>query len=145
MKNESLIKSRKRVKDFGEVYTPPRIVKEMCDLVPQWSLEQTFLEPACGNGNFLVEVLKRKLAMCANADDIRIAVCSIYGVDLLSDNVREAKARMYEMIRNAGVSFDAEEILLVLNLNVQQGDFLMKTKANGKPLIFVDWRKLGWI
>lgn len=140
---EELIKSRKRVKDFGEVYTPSRIVKDMCDLVPQWTLEQTFLEPACGNGNFLVEILGRKLAMCRNADDVRRAVCSIYGVDLLCDNVREAKSRMYAAIQKCGIPFDAEEILLALNLNVQQGDFLTKTKANGKPLLFVDWKKKG--
>lgn len=57
------IKSRKRVKDFAEVYTNEREVKAMCDLIPTeiWdNIESTFLEPACGNGNFLVEILARK-------------------------------------------------------------------------------------
>lgn len=64
---EKLIKSKQRVSDFGEVFTPAHIVKDMCDLVPaeMWvSIDITFLEPACGTGNFLAEILARKLELC---------------------------------------------------------------------------------
>ena len=60
---EKLIKSKQRVQDFAEVYTPSWLVKDMCDLIPQemWNdIDKTFLEPACGNGNFLVEIFDRK-------------------------------------------------------------------------------------
>lgn len=60
-KTEPLIKSRNRVRDLAEVYTAEREVRAMLDLVPEFSLKQTFLEPACGNGNFLIEILRRKL------------------------------------------------------------------------------------
>ena len=69
---EKLIKSKKRVKDFAEVYTPQFIVKDMCDLIPSeiWeNIESTFLEPACGNGNFLVEIYARKLERCKDEND----------------------------------------------------------------------------
>lgn len=135
------IKSKKRVKDFAEVYTAEREVKAMCDLVPVWNeLDATFLEPSCGNGNFLLEILQRKLDICKDSNDILRAIQSIYGVDILSDNVRETKQRMYELLKKSGIAFDEEKVLLVLNCNIQQGDFLTKKKANGKELIFVKWR-----
>lgn len=74
---EKLIKSKQRVKDFAEVFTPKHIVKNMCDLVPEemWvSVDTTFLEPACGTGNFLAEILARKLELCKNWQDGLIAL-----------------------------------------------------------------------
>ena len=61
------IKSRKRVKAFGEVFTAEREVRAMCDLIPDWS--GNVLEPACGNGNFLVEIARRKLASGMTAEE----------------------------------------------------------------------------
>ena len=97
---EKLIKSKKRVKDFAEVYTPQFIVKDMCDLIPSeiWeNIESTFLEPACGTGNFLAEIYSRKLERCKNEKDGLKALNSIYGVDIQSDNVAESRLRLVEM------------------------------------------------
>lgn len=112
---EVLIKSRERVKQFGEVYTPAWMVSDMCDMVPQlrlddttYSLEDklnfTVLEPTCGNGNFLVELLRRKLhfAFSADEDDLVInlfkAVSSLQGIDIQRDNVIETRERMHDII-----------------------------------------------
>ena len=97
---EKLIKSKKRVKDFAEVYTPQFIVKDMCDLIPKetWdNIESTFLEPACGTGNFLVEIYARKLERCQNEKDGLKALNSIYGVDIQADNVCESRKRLVDM------------------------------------------------
>ena len=97
---EKLIKSKQRVKDFAEVFTPKHIVKDMCDLVPEemWTnVETTFLEPACGTGNFLVEILERKFKLCEDWQGGLIALKSVYGVDIQQDNVEEAKGRLFEM------------------------------------------------
>ena len=70
---EKIIKSKQRVKDFAEVFTHTHIVKDMCDLIPEevWNnIESTFLEPACGNGNFLVEIYERKLKLCKDELEI---------------------------------------------------------------------------
>lgn len=93
------IKSRKRVKEFAEVYTNDREVKAMCDLIPEseWTIEKTFLEPACGNGNFLVEILARKFERCKDEKDGLKALASIVGIDIQADNVDESRKRLYEM------------------------------------------------
>lgn len=99
MKNEQ-IKSRKRVKDFAEVYTNEREVKAMCDLIPKetWdNVESTFLEPACGNGNFLVEILDRKFERCKDEKDGLKALASIVGIDIQADNCEESRKRLYDM------------------------------------------------
>lgn len=97
---EKLIKSKQRVKDFAEVFTPKHIVKDMCDLIPEemWvSVETTFLEPACGTGNFLAEILERKFKLCENWEDGLRALKSVYGVDIQQDNVEETKLRLFDM------------------------------------------------
>lgn len=97
---EKLIKSKKRVKDFAEVYTPQFIVKDMCDLIPNeiWeNIESTFLEPACGNGNFLVEIYARKLERCKDEKDGLKALASIVGIDIQQDNVDESRLRLRSM------------------------------------------------
>ena len=94
------IKSRKRVKDFAEVYTNEREVKAMCDLIPAeiWdSVESTFFEPACGNGNFLAEILSRKFERCKDEKDGLKALASIVGIDIQADNCEESRKRLYDM------------------------------------------------
>ena len=94
------IKSKKRVKEFAEVYTNEREVKAMCDLIPSeiWeNIESTFLEPACGTGNFLVEIYARKLEHCKDEKDGLKALASIYGVDIQADNVAESRLRLVDM------------------------------------------------
>lgn len=117
------IKSKARVKDFGEVYTPPHIVSDMCDLIPNemWEPEKTFLEPSCGNGAFLAEILRRKLLRCAAPEEARIAVGSVYGIDILPDNVAESRNRMQRIAAAIFPGLDVEEIL---QKNIIQGDAL---------------------
>ena len=132
------IKSKERVSEFGEVFTPEHIVKEMLDLVKEqsYNIEDTFLEPACGNGNFLVEILARKLETAKrDIDNFNInvikALCSIYGVDIQHDNVEESKARMLEVIKSAYNSIgkeltanDLKTYIYILDKNIIWGDTL---------------------
>ena len=104
------IKSKKRVRDHGEVFTAEREVKAMCDLIPKWT--GNVLEPACGNGNFLVEIARRKHAAGMTPDE---ASSTIFGIDILQDNVVEARARLLEVLPGT------EEIL---KRNIVYGDFL---------------------
>ena len=94
------IKSKARVNKFAEVFTAEREVKAMCDLIPSevWEdIDSRFLEPACGNGNFLVEIFERKLNRCESAEQGLNALRSIYGIDIQQDNVEESKQRLFDM------------------------------------------------
>lgn len=117
------IKDKSRVKEHGEVFTPDSIVNDMLNLVdealgkdgvtinetPEDYISKTYLEPACGNGNFLIRILDRKLdavrKLPKEQQDIALlkAVSTIYGIDIQSDNVRESKQRMLELIENGSV------------------------------------------
>lgn len=104
--DEQLVKSKQRVKDAGEVFTPRWVVRDMLDLDEikdmSFELDTTFLEPACGNGNFIIQILLRKLtSVSKEAFDIDVArsVASIYGVDIAEDNVKETRARMMRAIK----------------------------------------------
>ncbi len=92
-----LIKSKERVKKNAEVFTPPEIVNEMLDRLPkeQWEESKTFLDPACGSGNMLIEVYRRKMKL--NHDPYTIA-SSTYGIDIMEDNVVECKQRLSSLI-----------------------------------------------
>lgn len=93
------IKSKKRVRDFAEVFTAEREVKAMCDLISRdvWdNIEITFLEPTCGNGNFLVEIYARKLEKCKDEREGLKALASIVGLDIQEDNVIESRNRLKE-------------------------------------------------
>ncbi|MDX6590487.1 MAG: hypothetical protein QOI84_1761, partial [Solirubrobacterales bacterium] len=109
------IKSRERVRDLAEVYTHEREISAMLDLVPDMfpsardpgNTDHTFLEPACGDGNFLVEILRRKLEYvtprrygCGKRFEHRVLRClaSVYGIDINDDNVRESRERMRSVI-----------------------------------------------
>ena len=106
MNEKKQVKSKKRVADHGEVFTNEREVNAMLDLVKHETerIDSRFLEPACGNGNFLAEVLRRKLKVVDqrygnNQMDWEryavIGVSSIYGVDILEDNAKECRERLY--------------------------------------------------
>src|SRR6218665_673318 len=99
---ESLVKSRQRVSDHGEVFTPAWLVSDMLDLVADETqrIDSRFLEPACGSGNFLVPILERKLAVvparCGRNDFERrhyalLALMCVYGIELLADNAAECR------------------------------------------------------
>ncbi|GDX46080.1 hypothetical protein LBMAG24_14080 [Bacteroidota bacterium] len=111
MNEKKQVKSKKRVADHGEVFTNEREVNAMLDLVKHETerIDSRFLEPACGNGNFLAEVLRRKLKVVDqrygnNQMDWEryavIAVSSIYGVDILEDNAKECRERLYTIFDN---------------------------------------------
>lgn len=93
------IKSKERVNKFAEVFTAEREVKAMCDLVDDECrrIDSTFLEPACGTGNFLVEILERKFSQCKTMDDGLTALASIFGIDIQADNVLETRERLLKM------------------------------------------------
>ena len=106
MGNTKQVKTKKRVTDHGEVFTSDREVNAMLDLVKQETerIDSRFLEPACGNGNFLAEVLKRKLVVVENKygksqieweRNSFIAISNIYGVDILEDNALECQERLF--------------------------------------------------
>lgn len=151
------VKSRKRVQEHGEVFTNEREVNAMLDMVKQETerIESRFLEPACGNGNFLAEVLRRKLAVVnrqykKNRDDYLryafVAVSSLYGVELLEDNAEECRERLYEIAENeakrAIKSPDPlflEAISFVLEKNILCGDALTLKNAGGEPIRFAEW------
>jgi len=151
--------SKQRVRDFGEVYTNPREVNAMLDLVKDEAarIESTFLEPAAGNGNFLVAILERKLATAERlhggtaeyeAKALQ-ALTTIYGIDILADNVAEARCRLLADFWNAywwqcpRPRNDAVVAAAgIVGENIQQGDFLTATRADGSPVTFLQWTLL---
>lgn len=151
------VKSRKRVQEHGEVFTNEREVNAMLDMVKQETerIESRFLEPACGNGNFLAEVLRRKLAVVAqqykkSPDDYMryafVAVSSLYGVDILEDNAEECRERLYGIVeaeaKRAIKKADAlflEAVRYLLHQNILCGDALTLKDSNGDPITFAEW------
>jgi SAM-dependent methyltransferase len=98
----SLTKSKARVKELGEVFTPPELVEEMLDRLPPdaWHPDRTFLDPSCGTGNFLVAVARRKVR--AGSTPLQ-ALRTTFGVDIMADNVAECRQRLLEAVgRPAG-------------------------------------------
>ncbi len=157
MKNNQS-KSKKRIADHGEVFTAEREVNAMLDLVKHETqrIDSRFLEPACGNGNFLAEILRRKLAVVKSrygkhaADYERyavIAITSIYGVELLPDNTDECRKRMFEIFNKeymANCKKEAnddtrEAVRHILRHNILCGDALTMKTAGGVPIIFAEW------
>jgi hypothetical protein len=152
------VKTKQRVTDHGEVFTNQREVNAMLDLVKHETerIDSRFLEPACGNGNFLAEVLRRKLVVV----DARysksqvewerysiIAVSSIYGVDILEDNAQECRDRLlgiytdwyskvFKQVKNECIS----SVRFLLSRNILWGDALDFTNPETKkPIVFSEW------
>ena len=127
MQKEKLIKSRKRVRKFGEVFTPEWVVKKMCDSLPPetWNINKTILEPSCGNGNFLVEITARKLNRCRSPAEGIQALKSIYGIDILPDNVAESRQRMLDEYRSKFGDSQIDRAKEVISNNIICGDSLL--------------------
>jgi hypothetical protein len=154
----SLIKSKKRVADHGEVFTPPWMVESMLDLVRDESerIDARFLEPACGSGNFLVQVLKRKLATVerkyGKAEFERrhfalFGLMCLYGIELLPDNLIECRANLLVVFAEQ-MGLDASDELCraaaaVLDHNIVQGDAVTLLDSEGNPIMFPEWGYLG--
>ena len=154
----SLIKSKKRVADHGEVFTPPWLVEKMLDLVKGETerIDARFLEPACGSGNFLVSILQRKLAAVElkfGKSDFEkrhyalLAVMCAYGIELLDDNIAECRANMLEVFADYLVLAEADELyraaFYVLSLNLVHGDAMTMRDTTGAPISVVEWGYLG--
>lgn len=156
------IKSRKRVTDYGEVFTAEREVKAMCDLVKDETerIDSRVLEPACGNGNFLAEILKRKLTTVSSFYNKNpsewekysvIALSSLYGVDIQSDNVKECQERLFTIWREAHdkvVGTNAmpgieESARFILECNILCGDALTLLQLDGSPISFAEWNVIA--
>jgi hypothetical protein len=154
----SLFKSKQRIVDHGEVFTPPWMVEAMLDLVKEESerLDSRFLEPACGSGNFLVQVLRRKLAAVelkfGRFDFERrqyalLALMCVYGIELLADNIAECRANMLELLAEYLKLEDGDDLYraasYVLSQNLIQGDALTMRTSDGQLITFAEWGYLG--
>src|SRR6476659_3084624 len=142
----NLVKSKQRVADHGEVFTPPWLVEAMLDLVKDESerIDSRFLEPACGSGNFLVQVLRRKLTAVERKFGksefekrhyALLALMCIYGIELLADNIAECRANLLEILADYLILNEADDLYraasYVLSQNLVHGDALtMRTSGD---------------
>ena len=163
---DNQIKSKERVQKHGEVNTNLREINAMLDLVKDETLriESKFLEPACGDGNFLIEVLRRKKNIIKKnfsktqhdfEKNTFIAITSIYGIDILEDNVTSCQERILDFILDDyNRSFKKtknddfiESLKYVISKNIILGDAItLKCQTNdlvSKPIIFSDWTMIG--
>ena len=165
--NEKIIKSKSRVQKHGEVFTPKKIIemmlnqpgiKEACE-----DLTTSFLEPAAGEGAFLVAILRRKLDMVAKTYNKNIAkienysllaLSTLYGIELLEDNTYACVMNMYQeyfaFYNEQAKKFATrpkEKVLKsakkIISSNIEQGDFLTRLKADGSPIILSEWRPIN--
>lgn len=154
----NLIRSKKRVADHGEVFTPRWLVEKMLDLVKEETerIDSRVLEPACGSGNFLVSVLQRKLAAVeakfGRSDFERrhyalLALMCCYGIELLEDNIAECRANMLEVFSDYLNLDEMDEMYqaasAVLSLNLVHGDAMTMRDVSGAPISVVEWGSLG--
>lgn len=154
----SLVKSKQRVADHGEVFTPEWMVEAMLDLVKAETerIDSRFLEPACGSGNFLVQILKRKLAAVElkygksyfeKQHYALLALMCIYGIELLEDNIAECRANVLEILAEYLNLETSDELYraayYVLSQNLVHGDAMKLLTDDGQPLTFAEWGYLG--
>src|SRR5689334_14726995 len=152
------IKSKQRVADHGEVFTPAWMVDAMLDLVKGETerIDSRFLEPACGSGNFLVPILRRKLAAVelkyGKSDFERrhyalLALMCIYGIELLADNIAECRANVLEVLAEYLNLKELDEFYraasYVLSQNLVHGDARTMRTHDGQPIAFAEWGYLG--
>lgn len=154
----NLIRSKKRVADHGEVFTPSWMVEAMLDLVKGETerIDSRFLEPACGSGNFLVPVLQRKLLAVEikyGKSDFEkrqyalLALMCLYAIELLPDNIAECRANLLEIFAEY-LNLDQSDDLYraafyVLSQNLVHGDALTMRAHHGQPIAFAEWGYLG--
>jgi len=150
----SLVKSKQRVADHGEVFTPAWMVEAMLDLVKDETerIDSRFLEPACGSGNFLVQVLRRKLGAVdlkygKSAFEKRhyalLSLMCIYAIELLSDNIAECRANLLEIFTEYLNLYESDILYraasYVLSQNLVHGDALTMRTHDGQPITFAEW------
>jgi hypothetical protein len=152
------IKSKQRVADHGEVFTPAWMVEAMLDLVKDETerIDSRFLEPACGSGNFLVQILQRKLAAVelkyGKSDFERrhyalLAMMCLYGIELLPDNIAECRAHLLRIFAEYLHLAPSDELyraaFAVISLNLVHGDALTMRTHDAQPITFAEWGYLG--
>jgi hypothetical protein len=152
------VRNRQRVIDYGEVFTPAGLVNDMLDLVKheRERVDARFLEPACGNGNFLAEALRRKLATVDKQHaknrmkwerDAVLSVCSLYGIDLLADNIAICRERLLKIVlecheRRFKKPLPEKAVRVVefiLCRNILQGDALTFRTSEDEGIVFSEW------
>jgi hypothetical protein len=152
------VKSKQRVVDHGEVFTPPWMVDAMLDLVKDETerIDSRFLEPACGSGNFIKQIMRRKLA----AVEIKygksefdkqqyalLALMCIYGIELLADNITECRANVLEIFAEYLNLEETNDLYLaashVLSQNLVHGDALTMRTKEDKSITFAEWGYVG--
>ena len=153
----NLVKSKQRVTDHGEVFTPAWMVEAMLDLVKGETerIDARFLEPACGSGNFISRILQRKLAAVelkyGRSEFERqhyalLGLMCVYGIELLADNVAECRAQAlhifaeYTQVGAGDLNQAASHVLLT---NILHGDALTMRSRDGQPIAFAEWGYLG--
>ncbi|MBN2821977.1 MAG: N-6 DNA methylase [Coriobacteriia bacterium] len=154
----NIIKSKQRVADHGEVFTPTWLVDAMLDLVKGETerIDSRFLEPACGSGNFLVPVLQRKVAAVemkfGRSEYERrhyalLALMCCYGIELLEDNITECRANMLEVLSGYLRLEESDDLyraaFYVLSQNLVHGDALTMRTSDDKAITFAEWGYLG--
>lgn len=152
------VKSKQRVADHGEVFTPPWMVEAMLDLVRDETdrIDSRFLEPACGSGNFLVQILRRKLAAVqlkyGKSEFERrhyalLALMCVYGIELLADNIAECRANMLEILVDYLGIEESDDLYraagYVLSQNIVHGDALEMRTSAAEPITFAEWGYIG--
>lgn len=159
-KHKNQVVSRQRVADHGEVYTAHREVNAMLDLVKRETerIEARFLEPACGTGNFLAEIFSRKLSVVESRYGKSqleyerwavLAASSMYGIDILQDNVVECRARLFaifdqqysNIFKDSAKNECRDAVTYVLKQNIVLGDALnlMTVGEDSRPIVFAEW------
>jgi hypothetical protein len=154
----ALVKSKRRVADHGEVFTPAWMVEAMLDLVKEETerIDSRFLEPACGSGNFLAHVLRRKLAAVelrfGSSDFERrhyalLGLMCIYGIELLHDNIAECRDNLLQIFVEYLRLDETDDLYRaaahVLSHNLIHGDALTMRTVLGQPIVFAEWGYLG--
>jgi hypothetical protein len=152
---------RQRVIDHGEVFTPPGLVNDMLDLVAEECKREDsrFLEPACGDGNFLAEVLRRRLEEVTKKRKSQIqwevhallGLACLYGIELLADNTEKCRTRLaagfaeayFERWPKSGRKEVAEAAKRIVAVNIVQGDALKMIGPNREPLVLTEWALVG--
>ncbi len=162
---EQVVKSRHRIKTYGEVFTPRHMVNRMLDLVREeleadpHFVDKTFLEPAAGHGNFLVAILHRKLSAIEKRyqpevwpDESLFAVASIYGIELLEDNHRDAKEAMLAEFLHFHASHEVpcgprtdlrRAATYLIDTNIVRGDTLTGLNWRGEQIQFSWWNRVN--
>ena len=158
-------KSKKRIEEHGEIFTPPAIVKLMLNQSEIQkkinNLSATFLEPAAGEGAFLIELLKMKMNVARKESknikdydyNVLLALSSLYGIELLSDNLRQLRTNLMvtfkNIYQNEVKNFNEKSnknvlksAQVIIEANMVQGDALSHKKNDGSPIIFSEWQQL---